>query len=134
MNDQSFAGQRRTATPALRKVFIHGLALDASVGVWPEERNRLQQIRVDVEMSVVDERPLGDEHANAVCYEDIATRIESMVNAGHINLVETLADRIADLCLDNPRVSLVRVRVEKPGALAKAKSVGVEVQRGRTPA
>ena len=133
MNDQSFAGQRRTATPALRKVFIDALELEASIGVWPEERTRLQQIRVHVEMFVVDERPLADDHANTVCYDDIATRIENMVNEGHINLVETLADRIADLCLDDPRISLVRVRVEKPGALAKALSVGVEVQRGRTP-
>ncbi len=133
MNDQSFAGQRRTATPALRKVFIDALELEASIGVWPEERTRLQRIRVHVEMFVVDERPLADDHANTVCYDEIATRIEAMVNQGHINLVETLADRIADLCLDDPRISLVRVRVEKPGALAKALSVGVEVQRGRTP-
>ena len=132
MNDQSFADPRRATTHALRKVFITGLELDASIGVWPEERNRLQRIRVYVEMTVVDEGPLGDLHGNAVCSDDVATRIEGLVNAGHINLVETLADRIADLCLTDPRVSLVHIKVEKPGALAKAASVGVEVQRGRT--
>jgi dihydroneopterin aldolase len=132
MNDQSFAGPRRATTHALRKVFITGLELDASIGVWPEERNRLQRIRVHVEMTVVDEGPLGDLHGNAVCYDDVATRIEGLVNAGHINLVETLADRIADLCLADRRVSLVQIKVEKPGALAKASAVGVEVLRGRT--
>ena len=61
----------------------------------------------------------------------MADKIRAMVASGHVNLVETLAERIADIFLSDPRVDAVRVRVEKLDIFADAESVGVEIERAR---
>ena len=131
MNDHAFARTRPRAR-AGRTVFIEGLELDASIGVWPEERGRTQRIRLDVELDMADAPPADDDHAGVVCYDALARRIEALVGEGHVNLVETLAERVADLCLEDARVGWVRIRIEKPEALAKARTVGVRVSRGKS--
>ena len=131
MNDHAFARSRPGAR-AGRTVFIDGLELDASIGVWPEERGRPQRIVIDVELDLLDPFPHEDDHSRVVCYDALARRIEQLVGEGHVNLVETLADRVADLCLEDARVGWVRIRIEKPQALAKARTVGVRVSRGKS--
>jgi len=114
----------------LRHVFIHDLELEACIGVLAEEKQRPQPVRISLDLAVcapVDD--LRDDLANVVCYEQMAQRIRAIVEAGHLHLVETLADRIAEMSLEDPRVRRVRVRVEKPHALAGAASAGVEIER-----
>ena len=76
-------------------------------------------------------RPLRDSIANVVSYETIVDGIRAITGRGHINLVETLADRIGDLCLADDRVQRARVRVEKLDIYPDAAGVGVEVERAR---
>jgi dihydroneopterin aldolase len=64
-----------------------------------------------------------------VDYEAVTTKIRAIVAGGHINLAETLAERIAQSCLDDRRVRAVTVRVEKLHALPGAESAGVEIER-----
>ncbi len=73
----------------------------------------------------------NDDLARVVDYEAIVNRVREMVAAGHIQLVETLAERLAEACLADARVRVARVRVEKLDVFADAAAAGVEVERRR---
>jgi len=76
--------------------------------------------------------PVGrDEIDRVVDYAVVADRVRALVAAGHVRLVETLAERLAEICLEDPRVAAARIRVEKLDVFADAASVGVEVERRR---
>ncbi len=115
--------------PALRRVFIRDLVLDASVGVYAHEHARKQRVRINLDLGVLDEPGGTDELARVVDYEAVAKRIRAVVGAGHVRLVETMAERIAAACLFDARVKLARVRVEKLDVFADAESAGVEIER-----
>jgi dihydroneopterin aldolase len=71
----------------------------------------------------------ADELGRVVDYEAIVNRVRAIVAAGHVQLVETLAERLAESCLSDQRVLSARVRVEKLDVFADAASAGVEVER-----
>jgi len=115
---------------SVRRVFVKDLVLAALIGIHRHEKDGRQRVRINLEMEVVEtEKPVQDRLADVVCYEDVVTAIRSIVSAGHINLVESLAELVADRCLMNPRVIKVQVRVEKLDVFADASSVGVEIER-----
>ena len=126
-----------SSTRALRHVFLHDLVLSASIGVYPHEHAARQRVRINVDLGVEDDgaRALSrarvgrDELSRVVDYEKVAASVRSLVAAGHVRLVETLAERIAEACLADPRVHLARVRVEKLDIFADAASAGVEIER-----
>jgi dihydroneopterin aldolase len=130
---------RRIASAALglRHVFVRDLVLEASVGVHPHERERPQRVRINIDLGVEDDgtRPLSrpgvtrDDLSRVVDYEAVATAARRIVTTGHVALVETLAERIAEACLLDRRVRLARVRVEKLDAIDGAASVGIEIER-----
>ena len=64
-------------------------------------------------------------------YEIVVKKVEAIIAEGHINLVETLCEKIAAACLKDKRVMAARVRVEKPDIIKNARSVGVEIERQR---
>ena len=119
------------ARNALRHVFVHDLVLDAHIGVHQHEKLGAQRIRVNVDLAVREGtvNDIGDQLANVVCYEKVVSGIRALVATGHVNLVETLAERIASLCLEDFRVRVARVRVEKLDVFEDATSVGVEIER-----
>lgn len=117
------------AGTAIRHVFIRDLVLDCSIGVHAFEKTGPQRVRINLDLAVREDRPIEDHIGNVVCYEAIVSGIRALVAAGHVNLVETLAERIAALCLDDPRVRIARIRVEKLDVFADATSVGVEIER-----
>jgi dihydroneopterin aldolase len=118
------------AARAIRHVFVRDLLLEAHIGVYKSEMGRTQPIRVNVDLTV-SEAAHSDKLANVVCYKTVVDGIKSLVASGHLNLVETLAERIAAQCLEDDRVLVARVRVEKLAAIAEAASVGVEIERMR---
>lgn len=120
------------ATRSVRHVFIRDLILDSYVGIYEHEKNNAQKIRINVDLSVRENmQSLGDDIDNVVCYEKIANAIETIVTSGHVHLVETLAENIADMSLQDTRIFCVRVRVEKLEAIKNTTSVGIEIERYR---
>jgi dihydroneopterin aldolase len=119
------------ARNGLRHVFVRDLTLEAHIGVHQHEKLGPQRIRVNVDLAVHERDIAGmaDDLAYVVCYEEVVSGIRRLVEAGHVNLVETLAERIAALCLQDRRVRLARVRVEKLDVFEDAASVGVEIER-----
>ena len=112
------------------QIFIHDLRLLVSIGIHPEERAKRQYVLISVELDVVyPDAVLNDDLSCVVCYEAIVTRLKRLVEHGHINLIETLAARIAEICLEDSRVDRVRVRVEKPDILPTTKGVGVTLMQ-----
>ena len=114
------------------RLLIADLVLPVSIGVYAHEKTAPQRVRINVELEVDNsQREIDDEILNVVSYEHIVGDIKALIADGHINLVETLAERIAGICLDNPRSRRVRVRVEKLDIEPDAAAVGVEIQRPR---
>lgn len=120
------------AAAPMRKVHISDLVLDCLIGVHRHEQDGTQRIRVNLELQVPEPGlPLDDRLANVLCYEEVISRLRKLVASGHVNLVETLAERIAALCLEEELVAAVRVRVDKLDVFSDAASVGVEIERAR---
>ena len=122
-----------TARGRICRVFVRDLVLPARIGVYRHEQSGPQRVRINVELTVRDdEQQLNDEIGNVVSYEDVVNGIKEILTRGHINLVETLAEQVADFCLDDHRVTGVRVGIEKLHAIDEAESVGVEIERFRS--
>jgi dihydroneopterin aldolase len=123
--------------PGLRHVFVRDIVLTASIGIYPHEHRDRQRVRINVDLAVDDETALAggmvgpDELNRVVNYEKIVVAVRAIVGAGHIRLVETLAERIAEACLQDVRVRTARIRVEKLDIFDDAVSAGVEVMRTR---
>ncbi len=113
------------------RILIRDLELTASIGVYAHERRARQRVRINIELSVRDEGDPRDDLGNVVCYQAIVDGVKAIIADGHVALVETLAERIAGRCLDDPRAEAVRVRVEKLDAIPEAAAVGVEIERLR---
>jgi dihydroneopterin aldolase len=118
---------------------VRDLVLQASIGAYAHEGQVRQPVRINVDLGVDDDgaAPMSrasvgkDDLSRVVDYGRIAAAVRAIVAQGHVRLVETLAERIAEAALADPRVRLVRVRVEKIAALADAGAVGVEIERRR---
>jgi dihydroneopterin aldolase len=126
-----------SAARGIRHVFIRDMVLPARIGVYAHEQQAAQRVRINLDLGVQDDglgglsrpRAARDNLSRVVDYAEIADKIRAIVAAGHVFLVETLAERIAESCLEDARVHLARVRVEKIDVFADAISAGVEIER-----
>jgi dihydroneopterin aldolase len=111
-------------------VFVRDLELDALIGVYGHEKGKPQPIRINVDLTV-DEGTVAvaDRLRNVVNYEKVVNAIREIIARGHVNLVETLAELVAEACLKDRRVLVARIRIEKLQAIEGARSVGVEIER-----
>ena len=109
-------------------VLIRDLEVLARIGVHGHEQGKLQPVRINVALTA-EMSAGGDRLENAVDYEAVAEKIRGLIAAGHINLAETLAERIATACFEDRRVRHARIRVEKLHALPGAEAAGVEIER-----
>jgi FolB domain-containing protein len=102
------------------------------IGITPEERREKQDVVINVTL-FADLRPAArsDRFEDAVDYRAVKKRVLGLVEASECQLLETLAERVAAACLLAPAVARVEVRVDKPGALRFARSVGVAIARER---
>jgi dihydroneopterin aldolase len=112
------------------RVFMHDLVLDVEIGVYTHEKGVTQRVRFSVDVDLIPAvHALNDDIRQAFDYDTIIKGIKTIIARGHINLVETLAEEVAMLCLAHPRAQSVRVMIEKldkePGA------VGIEIVRGK---
>jgi len=115
---------------ALDRIFVHDYVLDVEIGVHHHEKGVTQRVRFSVDADIIPSADtLEDDIERTFDYDVIVNGIKSIIARGHINLVETLAEEVALLCLEHPRVARVTVSIEKldkdPGA------VGVEIIRSK---
>ena len=122
-----------TPIDSTRRTFIRDLVLPAYVGVYPHEQGVTQRIRVNIDAWCDDDPATDgvDRLDRVLNYERLRDAVHQIVGAGHVKLVETLAERIAAACLLD-RVRRVRVRVEKLDVFPDAVSAGVEIERHTT--
>ena len=121
-----------SAHAGLRHVFVRDLELMALIGIYEHEKTDPQRVIINIDLSVTEgEGPKDDDIGHVVSYEIVVKKVEAIIAAGHINLVETLCEKIAASCLTDKRVMAARVRVEKPDIIPNARSVGVEIERAR---
>lgn len=115
-----------------RRVFVRDLEIVASVGLLEREKRYDQRILVSTELFVRDEYDgASDRLADVLDYSKVIDGMTHIIQREHVNLIETLAERIAEFCLTDPRVELVRVKIEKPEIIENCRSVGVEIERRR---
>lgn len=114
-----------------RQLFLRELELDTSIGVYPEERQRRQPVRISISALTVDRLVERDEIDSVVSYEWLRDVAHQTVADGHINLVETLAERIAAGVLAHADIIEVTVSVEKPAVFDDCAGAGVEMTRRR---
>lgn len=121
-----------SAKSRLRHVFVRDLEVLALIGIYDHEKKNAQRVIVNIDLSVKEPKgKIKDDISHVVSYEIIAKKVESIIAEGHVNLVETLCEKIAQSCLKDRRVAAARVRVEKPDIIENARSVGVEIERAR---
>jgi dihydroneopterin aldolase len=120
------------AERGLRHIFVRDLALIAMVGIYEHEKKHPQRILVNIDCAARElGGPLEDDIKNVVSYEKVVKNVKAIVQDGHVNLVETLAEKIAEKVLKNRAIVRVRVRVEKLDIIPEATSVGIEIERTR---
>ena len=115
-------------------VYIKGLQTETVIGVYDWERNIRQTVVLDLEMAAdVARGGASDDVADALDYAAVSERVLEYVHASHYKLIETLAERVASLVMQEFDVSWLRLRLEKPGAVKQAETVGVMIERGAKP-
>lgn len=124
--------EKTEAQTGLRRMFVRDLVMDAPIGVRAHEMGRHQRIRLNLDLGVLDTEST-DRLESVVCYDDLIAAVRVVVGAEHVQLVETLAERIAEACFRDRRVITARVRIEKLDVYADAESVGIEIERRRAP-
>ena len=123
----------RSLAAGTRRVFVRSLELLGSIGVYAHEHRYEQRIVISLELEVRDNYDGVSDDIDGVYDYDLAIQaIKSIVTSDHFNLVETLAERIARMCLEDRRVLTARVRVEKPDVLPSCAGVGIEIERRKS--
>lgn len=112
-------------------IYIRDLSLRCIIGIFPEERNNKQDVIINATLFCNShaEAAASDDIKDAVDYKSITKQIIDLVEPSEFQLIETMAERIADICLGHTKVLRVTVSVDKPHALRFARSVAVEINR-----
>lgn len=116
----------------LDQIHIRDLRLRCIIGVYETERTERQDIVINLTLAG-DFSAAGrsDDIADAVDYKVLKTQVIKLVESSEFRLIETLAERVAEICLSHPKVRRVTVSVDKPGALRFARSVAFEITRDK---
>lgn len=114
------------------RIYIRDLAMRCIIGIYEEERNNRQDIVLNMVLAGdFSAAAKSDDIKDAVNYKDIKKQVIALVEGSQFFLIETLAERVASICLQHPKVQQVTVTVDKPGALRYARSVAYEITRSR---
>ena len=115
------------------KVFIEGLEIDALIGIYDWERRIRQTLRFDLEMGFDNRKPASSDNIeDTLNYKAVSRRLVGFVSQSDYGLVETLAERCAQIVLDEFDVQWLRLKLSKPGAVRGARAVGVVIERSRS--
>ena len=112
------------------KIFIHALKTEAIVGIFDWERQVKQTVILDIEFSAdIRKAALTDSIDDTLNYKRVAKRVLAFVDESRFHLVETLAEHVAMLILEEFAVAWVRISLSKPGAIRGSRDVGVMLER-----
>lgn len=112
-------------------IYLQDLKIDTVIGIYDWERKIRQTVSIDLKMATDIKRAADSDHIDdTLNYKKVAKRIISFVEESEFQLVETLAERIADIILNEFDVPWCEVNLAKPGAIRGAKNVGILIQRG----
>ena len=115
-------------------VFIEALEIETLIGIYDWERRIRQPLLFDLELAFDNRKPAAsDDIADTLDYKAVSKRLIQFVSASEYGLVETLAERCAEIVLGEFGVSRLRLKLAKPGAVRGSKAVGVIIERSRAP-
>jgi len=114
------------------KIFIHALKTEAIIGIFDWERQVKQTVIIDIEISAdIRKAALSDSIVDTLNYKKVAKRVLAFVEGSQFHLVETLAEHVAMLLLEDFGIAWVRISLSKPGAIRSSRDVGVLLERDR---
>lgn len=113
-------------------ILLRDLRVETLIGIHKRERHVAQTVSIDLDIGLPGNAVFqSDKVADTIDYEQVALKIKALAASGHFRLVETLAERIARLLLDDFGAPWVKISVAKIGILGNAKFVGVTIERKR---
>ncbi len=111
-------------------IFIRGLRIATVIGINDWEQHIKQTVSIDLELGTdISKAAATDQIDNTLNYKAVAKRVVAFVSESHFQLVETLAERVAELLLEEFPIVWLRLTLNKPGALRDARDVGVIIER-----
>jgi len=115
-------------------VYIRDLRIETIIGIFAWEREVLQTVSLDLEMAT-DIRPAAasDDIQDALDYKAISKRLIQFIGQSQYQLIEALAESVANIVREEFHVQWLRLRISKPGALRGAQDVGLIIERGEKP-
>ena len=112
------------------KIYIRDLRVETIIGVYPQERERKQEIFLNLVLGCdCHAAGVSDALEDAVNYHEIQMNVSEFVGTSRFQLLEALAEHVANICLATDGVMWVRVRIDKPHALEETRSVAIEIER-----
>ncbi len=112
-------------------IYLRDLRIDTVIGIYDWERRIMQTVSIDLEMGTdVRRAAANDRIEDALNYKALAKRVIDFVGKSDCELIETLAERLAELILNEFEVPWLRLTLGKPGAIRGSKDVGVVIERG----
>jgi len=122
---------RKTLIPVNNdQILISGLLLQASIGIFPEEYEQKQDIQIDLVLDINVRDDVGQyDKSNILRYDHVVQDIKNLISESHFELVETLAEAIAEVCFQYKTLEQVDITVSKLEAIQETQSVGVRLKR-----
>ena len=115
-------------------IFLRGLRIETIIGIYDWERTVKQTVIIDLDMAADIRKAAASDHiADTLDYKAVSKRIIAFVEASEFFLVETLAEKIARILIEEFGVPWVRVTLNKKGAIRGASDVGIIIERGKPP-
>jgi len=115
-------------------IYLNDLRIETVIGIFDWERKIRQTISLDLEMATDIRKAAASDHIDdTLDYKAVSKRLISFVEESEFQLVETLAERCAEIILNEFNVPWVRLRLNKPGAIRGARDVGILIERGNKP-
>ena len=112
------------------RIFLRELKVEAVIGIWEWEQRIRQTVSIDLEMSTDARAAAGtDSVESTLNYRDVAKRVQAFVAGARFHLVESLAESVARLIIEEFNVAWIRVSIAKPGAIRGAREVGIVIER-----
>jgi len=112
-------------------IYLNDLRIDTVIGIYDWERRIKQTVVLDLEMGADIRQAAASDHIDdTLNYKAVAKRVIGFVEDSQFQLVETLAERVAEIILNEFEVPWVRVKLNKPGAIRGSRDVGIIIERG----